>query len=485
MPLRLIEKLRAHAQDPESVALRRAGGSAGAIVTFHQLSGQVDAVTTLVREHLPAAATVMLCHPNTPEFAAAFLGVMNAQDALFCVPADSVARELELAARKSSAAGAIVSPQTAPLLRRLFLEEVELPLCGARLLHRPEWKCSTDHSGPSLLLQSSGTTGEPKIVRRDGAALDAVSRNMVEACGFTAADHVLAAVPLSHSYGLEHGILAPVWAGSCVHIAENFDLPMVFSELRDGGITLMPGVPFMFEMLCRTECGSFPQLKKAYSAGGPLGRQTFEAFRGRFGVRLGQLYGATEVGSVTFNDPDAPGFDPGSVGVLMRGVSVRILDIDPPYVPVPSGTEGQVAIAAPSMLSGYVTGEPAPLADGHFLTGDIGKLDSRGALTITGRLKLLIDVGGRKVNPAEVEAVIASHPDVGACVVVPIVADQHISRVKAIVTPARPNIEISVQDLRRFARERLSAYKVPRVFEVRPSLPISPAGKVIRHLVEA
>jgi acyl-CoA synthetase (AMP-forming)/AMP-acid ligase II len=137
------------------------------------------------------------------------------------------------------------------------------------------------------------------------------------------------------------------------------------------------------------------------------------------------------------------------------------------------------------MLSGYASSEPAPLVHGHFLTGDIGMLDARGALTITGRLKLLIDVGGRKVNPAEVESVISSHPDVGSCVVVPIPVDQNVSRVKAILTPARPDIDVSVQNLRRFARERLSAYKVPRVFEVRATLPTSAIGKVLRHLVSS
>ena len=484
MALQLLQRLRARAEErPEAAALRQAGGAAEC-VTRAQLLQRIEAVAHQLRRYLPSGSTVLLCCPNTPDLIWAFLGVLSAGDTLFCVPAGSVALELELAARRSSAAGAIVDQQTAHLLRGLFREGVELDDTGAKLLLRPQWKCAADGSGPALLLQTSGSTGEPKIVRRDGASLDAVARNMVEACGFTADDHVLAAVPLSHSYGLEHGILAPLWAGSCVHVVERFDLPLILSELRDRGITLMPGVPFMFDMLCRAEGGAFPKLRKAYSAGGPLARQTYDAFRQRFGLSLGQLYGATEVGSVTFNDPDAPGFDQGSVGVPMRSVSVRILGVDPPHAPLPAGSEGQIAIAAPSMLSGYVTGEPAPLLDGRFLTGDIGKLDAHGALTITGRLKLLIDVGGRKVNPAEVESVLSGHPDVGSCVAVPLPVGQNVCRLKAIVTPARPDVEVSVQDLRRFARERLSAYKVPRVFEVRASLPTSAVGKVLRHRVE-
>lgn len=353
----------------------------------------------------------------------------------------------------------------------------------AFLLSSPNWPTTTN-SGPALLLQSSGTTDEPKIVRRDERALDAVTAAIVRACGFTPDDRVLAAVPLCHSYGLEHGILAPLAAGSCVHVSDAFDLSVVLPELRRG-ITLLPGVPFMFEMLCRAADGTFPGLRRVYSAGGPLPRQTFDLFHRKFGLRIGQVYGATEVGSVTFNDPDGPNFDPTSVGKPMDGVSIRILDAEDPRVdrPLPPGMEGQVAIAAPSMLSGYV-GESAPLGDGHFLTGDLGVLGDDGALTVTGRLKLLIDVGGRKVNPAEVESVLLRHPQVGQCVVVPMRVGETVYRLRAIVTPAQVDAELSPQDLRRFARERLSAYKVPRVFEVRTSLPTSPAGKVLRRLAE-
>ena len=270
-------------------------------------------------------------------------------------------------------------------------------------------------------------------------------------------------------------------------MCEKFDLPAVLVELREAGITMMPGVPFMFEMLSRTVQGPIPSLRKIYSAGGPLPRATFEAFQKKCGLRIGQVYGATEIGTVTFNSPDCEPFDPASVGIPMEGVTIRILDAEDPRIdqPLPTGAEGQVAIAAESMLSEYLDGETVPLIDGHYLTGDLGVVDERGALTITGRLTLLIDIGGRKVNPAEVEAVLRLHPAVGACVVLPMRLSETVCRLKAIVTPARPGMELPAQDLRRFARERLSGYKVPRIFEVREALPTSPSGKVLRRLVES
>ena len=323
-------------------------------------------------------------------------------------------------------------------------------------------------------------------MRREGPSLDAVSRAMANACHFGPDDHVLAAVPLCHSYGLEHGLLAPISAGSCIHVCDKFDLAVVLSEFRNGGITMFPGVPFMFDMLARAEAAAFPNLRRAYSAGGPLPRATFDAFHARSGLQIGQVYGATEIGSVTFNDPNSIPFDPVSVGVPMEGVEIRMLDSTEPNVDQPLSTniEGQVAIAARSMMSGYIDGESAPLLDGYYLTGDLGVLKENGALTITGRLKLLIDVGGRKVNPAEVEAVLRQHPGVGSCVVVPLRLSETVCRVKAIVTVVDPAVDLSPGDLRAFARQRLSGYKVPRVIEFRDELPTSASGKVLRTRVE-
>ncbi len=175
-----------------------------------------------------------------------------------------------------------------------------------------------------LLLQSSGTTGEPKILRRSGESLNAVAPAMVEAIGFRPDDRVLMTVPLTHSYGLEHGLLAPVWAGSAVHLSGLMQISAILPELRNA--TILPGVPSTFEMLAASsEIVAAPKMRMAYSAGGPLPRSVFDAFGARLGVRVCQLYGASEIGSVTFNGPADP-FDPASVGRAMRGVSIRVLE---------------------------------------------------------------------------------------------------------------------------------------------------------------
>ena len=483
--LRLLEAVAKHARlMPHAAAVCAVGSRLG--YSWTELNDRIASVAAGLRQALGHGGTVLLCHPNDPDFIAAFLGTLAAGNAVFPVSADAVGPELQSAAQRAGAVGTIVSGPIAESLKSQFRSAEPFPEVGADavLLGKPLWEAKSS-AGPALLLQSSGTTSRPKLVRREGESLDAVASAMVKACGFGPSDHVLAAVPLCHSYGLEHGLLAPMLAGSCVHICRRFDLPAVLGELKTGGITMLPGVPFMFDLLAHAD-GPFPSLRKAYSAGGPLPESTFRRFQERFGIRLGQVYGATEIGSVTFNDPDGPGFVPQSVGKPMEGVSVRIVDADEPKIngPLAAGIEGQVAIAAASMFSGYIDEPTDSLIDAHYLTGDLGILDANGALTITGRLKLLIDVGGRKVNPAEVEEVLRQFPGVGACVVIPMRLSETVCRLKAIVTPAAHGIAISSEAIRSFLRERLSAYKVPRVIEVRESLPTSASGKVLRRMVE-
>jgi acyl-coenzyme A synthetase/AMP-(fatty) acid ligase len=166
----------------------------------------------------------------------------------------------------------------------------------------------------------------------------------------------------------------------------------------------------------------------------------------------------------------------------MRGVSVRIVRED--GSDANAGEEGQVAIRAPSMLSRYLGDHPMELADGHLLMGDLGRLDRAGRLAITGMMKFLIDVGGMKVNPLEVEQVLREHPSVAECVVVPIRLTPAVSRVRAFVTVRAGAAAPDPAALRAWSRERLAAHKVPRVIEVRESLPRSATGKLLRRELE-
>jgi acyl-CoA synthetase (AMP-forming)/AMP-acid ligase II len=467
----LLARLAHHARErPGAVAAREVGPGGGAVVTYGQLAARVGGAAGRLR----GRGTVVVVTGNRVEFFIAVLAGWAAGCVVMTMHPSVAEKELAGAVERTGAEMVLLDDRHAPGAACGGAERVELREFLART---GELELRVG-SGGGLLLQSSGTTGLPKIVRRSSAAVDAVARNVAEAAGLTPQDRVLAAAPICHAYGIENGFMAPVWAGACVHLCDGLDLPVAMVEL-ERGCTVFPGVPFMFEVLAKT-AGCRGTLRLAYSAGGMLPAPVAREFEEKFGRRVGQLYGASEIGSVTFNDPAHPAPDALSVGRPMRGVRVRVVDPNDAGLEreLPAGTEGMVAIHAPSMMSGYVDGE-APIVNGFFVTGDLGRVDAAGALTITGRLKQLIDVGGLKVNPAEVEAVLMEHGGVRECAVVAVAVTPTVSRLKAVVVG-----EAGVEELRRYARERLAGYKVPRVWEVRERLPRTASGKVLRAELE-
>ena len=182
----------------------------------------------------------------------AFLAALAAGHAVFPVSNDIAETELNTASERSSAAAMIDS-------------DLRVHRTGSARAGSP---CHVG-GGPALLLQSSGTMGLPKIVYRSAAAIDAVARNCAEAVGIEQDDQALVAVPLSHSYGLEHGVLAPIFAGATVHLVRGFDLQTILRELKQSKITLFPGVPSIYEMIGQlSDAGPLEHLRVAYSAGG-------------------------------------------------------------------------------------------------------------------------------------------------------------------------------------------------------------------------
>ena len=453
--------------------------------TWADLFAQTHRAVLYLDRVLPPDAVVMLMSPNRPAVLPAFLGALASGRTVFPVDPALTHAEIKALIEKTQAAALIADDPACAGLEPIGLPVLALSQLGEPHESVPAAGEFVDRGASSwLLLQSSGTTGGPKIVRRSGPSLDAVARNVGEAVGLRADDRVVASVPLSHSYGIENCLLAPLRAGATMlhHVAEQnqpgrgFDPTLAVTS----GATVLPGVPAMFEMIDRMGAGR-GQLRLAYSAGATLPAALAERLEQRDGLRLGQLYGSTEIGSVTF------GPHPDSVGRPMGGVEVRIVDPDrpDPARPLPAGQAGHVAVHAPSMFDGYLGPEKVTaesVVDGYFLTGDLGRLDPDGGLHITGRLKLLIDIGGVKVNPLEVEEALTDHPQVAECVVVPDPVSPTVNRVKAVLTASNGRVDTAA--LRSFLRERLAAHKVPRTFEVRAELPKSPTGKILRRKLQ-
>jgi len=451
------------------------GRSAVRVWTYREVSLMAAAAAACLQEHLRVDEAIVLQAPNGPEFVSWFLGGLIAGVRVCAMHPSSTAHEIGRVAERAES-HLVIGPRQCPSLLHLPLA----PPPGRPT--DPLWHAECP-SGGSVILQSSGTSGAPRLARRTELSLDADARGLAGAATLSPADRVLMTVPMSHSYGVDL-LVATILAGASMQVFGSFDLASVQQVLRDGGATVFPGVPFMFEALGRTESERpSASLRLAFSAGSSLPPRVSCEFEAAWGFPIGQLYGATELGTVTLGHPAHPEFDARSVGLPVLGASVRVASPGNRDSLLPVGTldEGELAVMAPSMLAEYVDGDP-PLIDGHFPTGDLGRVDSSGRVHITGRLTHLIDVGGLKVNPVEVEQAMCEHPGIAECALVPIQLSDTVVRLRLLFV-ARGSAAPLPDDLRSFARERLSPHKLPRIIEQVGSLPRTPAGKLLRHLV--
>jgi long-chain acyl-CoA synthetase len=337
---------------------------------------------------------------------------------------------------------------------------------------------------PLVYMFSSGSTGRPKRVARTHAQLRGESE-YYPWIGIEADDRIFCTIPLFHTYGMGCCMLAATRTGATLVMLEDPN-PFLLRRQRamelieTEGVTIYPGVPFNFRLMAEAPASAdLSSIRLAFSAGTALPRPFFDAFLDKFGVPVRQLYGCTEAGTLTANLDDDPVATFESVGKPVETVEVVIEDED--GAPVPPGTVGEIAVRSPGLTSGYSDMEELnrqAFRDGFFLSGDLGVLDEEGRLTITGRKKLLIEVGGYKVDPIEVEDVVVAHPKVAEAVVVGVQSKvQGEELVKAVVVPGD---ELDERELIGFCQQRLANFKVPQVVEFREEIPKSPLGKILR-----
>lgn len=460
-----IDAIRAQDGRHEAIRMVAANGGVAASLTYADLVARMDEHAAAIAASTEPGDVVLLVEPRMDAFVCQFLGALVAGRWVLPIPPDAPEREVSRLIAESGARSAIGTgaPAVKPRLESA----------------RPN--VDTDLArGGGIILRTSGTTGIPKLVCRTAASLDAVAANVRDSASLTHSDVILAMIPAWHSYGVENVLLGPLVAGASIACCPRFDAGLC-ARLLMTGATVFPGVPMMFDALTRASRPERTTLRLAYSAGSSLPLEISGGFAERWGRPVGQLYGASDVGSVTFNDPGVASFVPAGVGLPMRGVSVRILRDD--GHDADADEQGEVAIRAPSMLAAYMGDHPMHLVDGHLRMGDLGCVDALGRLKITGMLKFLIDVGGMKVNPLEVECVLREHPLVGDCAVVALRVTETVSRVRAIVTPAGDEPP-DASSLRAWSAERLAPHKVPRVIDLHDSLPRSPTGKLLRRALE-
>jgi long-chain acyl-CoA synthetase len=329
----------------------------------------------------------------------------------------------------------------------------------------------------SLIKFSSGSTGEPKGIGITVDNLIAEATNITETLLLTPESHVVAPVPVSHSYGFDLGMLACMWSGARLTLQDAFVPRHTLRTLTEGPVDVFLGVPPMYSILLDTPLNSVPDLsgvRYLLSCTAPLSADVIRDFFARFRAPICQHYGSSETGAVSLHVPEQVLQYPGSVGRAMKNVTITIDGRSPDR---PDG-QGEVVVRSAAVAETCVMGSPegkAALQNGEFRTGDLGSLDQRGFLFVHGRADALINVGGLKVSPAEVVQVLERHPSIREAAVVGVRSARDQEIVYAVVALRSAATE---EQLLRFCRSRLAEYKVPRRIEFREALPRGPSGKI-------
>jgi long-chain acyl-CoA synthetase len=348
----------------------------------------------------------------------------------------------------------------------------------------------------ALIQYTSGTTGSPKGATLTHANLGA---NAAQARAWVpqierGTSVVYAVLPMFHAYGLTLCLTFAMSMGSRLVLFPKFDPDLVLKVVKRHPPTFFPAVPPIYDRLTKAAAAegvSLQGIRIAISGAMPLSAEVVEPWEAATGGYLVEGYGLSECSPVLMANPVAPTRKAGTVGLPLPSTEVRVVDPDEPTVDREPGAEGELIVRGPQVFSGYwkkpeeTEAVFVPAEDGGapwFRTGDIVAIDEQGFVRVVDRIKELIITGGFNVAPSEVEEAIRSHPDVEDCAVVGL-PDEHSGEQVVAVVVMKGGATFDERAIRDFARDGLTAYKVPKRVVQADDLPRSLIGKVQRREV--
>ena len=334
---------------------------------------------------------------------------------------------------------------------------------------------------------SSGTTGLPKGVMLTHHNLVANICQMEGLHYFYDTDTLICVLPLFHIYGLVVVLNMGLYSGATIVTMPRFDLESFLKAVQDYNVTLAHLVPPIVLALSKhpiVDNYKLPNLKTIFSGAAPLGEELTRACMGRLGCIIRQGYGMTETSPVTHSSPAPPGLLKfGSVGVPAPNTECKIIDLETGE-PLGPGERGEVCVRGPQIMKGYLNNPEATAqtidADNWLHTGDIGYADEDGHFFIVDRAKELIKYKGFQVPPAELEAVLLTHPCVADAAVIPHPDDEAGEVPKGIIV-LKESVEPEV--ILQFVAERVAPHKRIRHLEFVDKIPKSPSGKILRRVL--
>jgi acyl-CoA synthetase (AMP-forming)/AMP-acid ligase II len=434
--------------------------------------------------------------PNGPELAASFITIASA--AAFAPLNPNYPREeLRFFLGDLRPAALVTQPGFCPAAEQASAE-LGIPVVGLRPnLAGPAGRFSLEgpavgpprsrserasHDSVALLLHSSGTTARPKLIPLTHANLTASAGNIARTLELGDQDICLGIMPMFHIHGLVGGLLSSLSAGASVFCTQGFNVFRFASWMAESQATWCTAVPTMYQTILTRDGSSqgdaSTRLRFLRSSSAPLHVQVSDQLERVFGCPVVNSFGMTEASHQMASNPLPPRVrKPGTVGPA-AGPEIAIMSEEGTLVA--PFARGEVVIRGDTVTAGYLSPEQAnamAFLHGWFRTGDEGFLDADGYLTLVGRLKEMINVGGEKVAPAEVDEVLMQHPAVRQALAFGAPCPRRGEKVCAVVVL---QAETDSRTLRDFARARLAKFKVPETLLIVNEIPTGPTGKLQR-----
>ncbi|MFF3310136.1 4-coumarate--CoA ligase family protein [Streptomyces sp. NPDC002952] len=484
-------------------------GVDGTTLTYEQVDRLHRRLAAAFAEAGVTKGDVLALHsPNTVAFPTAFYAATRAGASVTTVHPLATAGEFAKQLRDCGARWIVtVSPllETARAAAAQAGGVREIFVCDSAPGHRslidmlgstaPEPRIDIDPAEDvAALPYSSGTTGVPKGVMLTHRSIATNLAQLAPTLPMGPGDRILAVLPFFHIYGLTALMNAPLRQGATVVVLPRFDLDTFLAAIQEHRITgLYVAPPIVLALAKHPAVARYDlsSLRYVISAAAPLDAALAAACSRRLGLPpVGQAYGMTELSPGTHVVPlDAVDPPPGTVGKLIAGTEMRILSLDDPDKDLGVGEPGEIAIRGPQVMKGYLGRPDATAAmidaDGWLRTGDVGRVDGDGWLFVVDRVKELIKYKGFQVAPAELEALLLTHPGIADAAVVGVYDDDNNEVPHAYVVRQPTAPDLSAGEVMMYVAERVAPYKRVRGVTFVEGVPRAASGKILRRELRA